>query len=143
MLARLGRWLRLVGNDVANPGGADDPELKVWAKQENRILLTRDKRLYESCKTTGVECMIIKSASLIGQLKEMAMAGVNMELNPQRCTICNGALGEVAKAAANGAKCQPSMERTWRCEGCGKLCWPGSHWRRIEDTLKKVRSEKD
>lgn len=139
MLIRLGRWLRLVGNDVANPGGADDPELMVWAKQENRILLTRDRHLYESCKTAGVECILIKCTSLIGQLKEMAMEGVNMVLNPQRCTICNGVLREVAKTVANGAGCQSSA---WKCEGCGKLYWTGSHWRRIEDTLKKVRSEK-
>jgi uncharacterized protein with PIN domain len=142
MLIRLGRWLRLVGNDVANPGGTDDPELMVWAMQKNRILLTRDMRLYESCKITGVECILIKSTSLIGQLKEMAMAGVNMELKPQRCTVCNGALREVAKTVANGTRCQPSENRTWECEGCGKLYWPGSHWTRIEDTLRKVRSEK-
>jgi uncharacterized protein with PIN domain len=139
MLIRLGRWLRLVGNDVTNPGGADDPELTVCAKQENRILLTRDRRLYESCKTAGVECTLIKSTSLLGLLQAMALAGVNMELNPQRCTVCNGALRELAKTVANGAECQPYMERTWECEGCGKIYWPGSHWKRIEDTLKKVR----
>ena len=58
--------------DVANPGVADDPELMIKARQENRILITRDKRLAENCRTAGVECILIQSTSLLGQLNEMA-----------------------------------------------------------------------
>jgi uncharacterized protein with PIN domain len=42
MLIRLGRWLRMVGLDVANPEGSDDKELLERTKAEGRILLTRD-----------------------------------------------------------------------------------------------------
>jgi uncharacterized protein len=138
MLMRLGRWLRLVGMDVANPGLADDPELMIKARRENRILITRDKRLAENCRTAGVECILIQSTSLLGQLNEMADAGAKMKLNPQRCTVCNGPL-----RAVRGAGDQSPYEQTWECEVCGKLYWAGSHWKRIEDTLKQIRSEED
>ncbi len=139
MLMRLGRWLRLVGTDVANPGVADDPELVIRARQENRILITRDKRLAEVCRTAGVECILIQSTRLLGQLNEMAELGAKMELNPQRCTVCNGPLRGAVKCASD----QFLHERTWECLVCGKLYWAGSHWKRIEDTLKQIRSEKD
>jgi uncharacterized protein with PIN domain len=137
MLMRLGRWLRLVGMDVANPGDDDDPELMIKAMRENRVLITRDKRLAENCRTAGVECILIQSTSLLGQLNEMADAGVKMELNPQRCTVCNGPLRVAVKRAGD----QSPHERAWECEVCGKLYWSGSHWKRIEDTLKQIRSE--
>ena len=138
MLMRLGRWLRLVGMDVANPGVADDPELMIKASQENRTLITRDKRLAENCRTAGVECILIESTSHLCQLNEMAEAGVKMELNPQRCTVCNGSLRGTVRCAGD----RPFNEQAWECEICGKLYWTGSHWKRIEDTLKQIRSEK-
>jgi uncharacterized protein with PIN domain len=139
MLMRLGRWLRLVGMDVANPGVADDPDLMIKARLEERILITRDKRLAGDCRTAEVECILIESTSLLGQLDEMAKAGVRMELNPKRCTLCNGPLRVVVRDAGD----KSLQERTWECEVCGKLYWAGSHWKRIEDTLKLIRSEKD
>jgi uncharacterized protein with PIN domain len=138
MLMSLGRWLRLVGMDVANPEEADDPELMIKARRENRVLITRDKRLAENCRTAGVKCILIQSTSPLGQLNEMAKKGVKMELDPQRCTVCNGPL-----RAVRGADDQSLHERTWECLVCGKLYWAGSHWKKIEDTLKQIRSEKD
>jgi uncharacterized protein len=140
MLMRLGRWLRMLGTDTSNPEGADDPSLLLKAKKEKRVLLTRDRRLTEACKTAGVECILIKSTSLQGQLKEMAKAGVKMELNPKRCTICNSPLRETGLMETEMQSI--GREKTWECQGCGKLYWSGSHWNRIEETLKKVRSEK-
>jgi uncharacterized protein with PIN domain len=37
MLIRLGRWLRMVGLDVANPERSDDKELLVRAKAEGKL----------------------------------------------------------------------------------------------------------
>jgi hypothetical protein len=45
MLLRLARWLRLLGQDVANPESDSDKALLGQAKRENRILVTRDKRV--------------------------------------------------------------------------------------------------
>ncbi len=43
MLARLARWLRLVGADTSFDTSLDGAMLKV-ARTEGRVLLTRDKR---------------------------------------------------------------------------------------------------
>ena len=137
MLMRLGRWLRLVGMDVANPGSADDQELMHNALLENRVLITRDRRLAEECQSSGVVCLLIRSNSLQDQLKEIAQSGVDLDLKPCRCTICNSPIEESTSTAGR----QPQeLEKRWRCQGCGKLYWRGSHWKRIEETLKKINA---
>ena len=129
MLLRLGRWLRLLGQDVENPGEDDDKGLLKRALQENRTLITRDKRLADSCCSAGASCVLIKSARLEEQLEEIAKLGIPLDLNPTRCTVCNSPLRNV----------EPSEKEMWICEGCGKLYWHGSHWQRITETLNKLR----
>lgn len=132
MLLRLGRWLRLLGQDVANPDGGDDRELLKKALQENRTLITRDKGLADLCSSAGASCVLIRSAKLEGQLEEMAKLGVPLDLSPVRCTVCNSPIHIV----------EQSEREIWKCEGCGKLYWHGSHWERIAERLLKLRSGK-
>jgi predicted nuclease of predicted toxin-antitoxin system len=83
MLLRLGRWLRLSGHDVLNPGDADDPELAAVALKENRTLITRDRGLKDLCTRIGASCILIRSNRLQDQLGELASAGVVLEVNPR------------------------------------------------------------
>jgi uncharacterized protein with PIN domain len=126
MLMRLGRWLRLLGMDVANPPGTDDRELLELARREERTLMTRDRQLAEMCASAAVPCLLVQSSFLEEQLRELSALGLALELNPQRCTLCNVPLAAVT-------------EQLWKCEGCGKLYWEGSHRRRMEETLQKIR----
>jgi len=126
MLMRLGRWLRLLGMDVANPPGPDDRDLLELARLEERTLITRDRQLAEMCASAGVPCLLVQSSLLEEQLRELAGSGVAMELNPERCTLCNGPL-------------HPVSEKLWRCKSCEKLYWKGSHWTRMEETLQRIR----
>ncbi|VVB69424.1 Mut7-C RNAse domain protein [uncultured archaeon] len=133
MLLRLGRWLRLLGMDVANPENASDSELLRKSIKEKRVLVTRDKRLVDACRSLQGECILIRASRLEEQLREMAQRGVPLALNPQRCTLCNSALQKVDSA----------KKATWRCEGCKKIYWEGSHWINMEKMLEKIRSSKN
>ena len=54
MLAGLGRWLRIAGYDTAiASGGRRDRDLVKQAHAEQRILLTRDRRVVEIRPATG------------------------------------------------------------------------------------------
>jgi uncharacterized protein with PIN domain len=130
MLMRLGRWLRMLGQDVANPDNADDRELMERTMAENRTLLTRDRILAESCHAAKASCVLIRSSKLEEQLRELSKMGIALEIKPLRCTICNSPLRRVESPA----------RETWQCEGCGKRYWVGAHWRKMEKTLDKVRS---
>lgn len=137
MLLRLGRWLRLSGHDVSNPGSSDDPELAEIALKEKRTLITRDKGLKDRCERLKARCILIKSTKLEDQLNEIAQAGVELEVNPRRCTICNGPLC-LEDSGPGYAREKP----IWRCESCGKLYWAGSHWKGIEGKLSGLKKGK-
>ncbi len=154
MLLRLGRWLRLLGHDVANPKGATDSDLLQRARSEQRTLLTRDRRLAEACERIGAKCILIKSSGLEDQLAEMAERGIALRLDPRRCTLCNSPLERIPMRESAGERGSPknvSREKaeaesesraTWRCEGCGKLYWEGAHWKRMKEILETIRSRK-
>lgn len=129
MLLRLGRWLRLMGQDVANPENDSDKSLLVQAKRENRVLITRDKRLFSACSAAGVEGILIHPSRISEQILEMAQMGIVLKIDPQRCTLCNHTLLE-----AKGREGE-----MWICPNCQKLYWRGGHWKNMEKTLEALR----
>jgi len=133
MLMRLGRWLRLVGMNVANPEEVDDLALLNKARRENRILITRDKNLFEACKSSGLEGILIRSSDIENQLAEMARFGIILKIQPKRCTICNAPLRMNHDRS--------DQKEVWRCQECGKDYWKGTHWQRMEEMLEKIRSQ--
>lgn len=126
MLMRLGRWLRLAGHDVENPRSMRDGDLIVQAGNR-RTLLTRDRSLADLCAKTGVRCILIRSSRIDEQLRELCERGIDLSLNPERCTICNGELLDIGNDR-------------WICSECGKVYWRGSHWRGIEARLRSLGS---
>ena len=137
MLMRLARWLRMAGHDVSNPPErSDDTDLLEIALAEERTLLTRDKVLARRCEKAGAGCLLIISSDLDEQLAELEDAGIALELNPVRCTLCNGPLEEVESSEIVGDPARLEEGSTlWRCERCGKLYWRGSHWQGIRERL--------
>lgn len=129
MLMRLARWLRLLGQDVAVPAGKRDGDLMHQAAQEGRTVITRDRGLSQSCRRAGMRCILILSSDICGQLEEMAAAGVPLQLDPKRCTVCNGLLDEIE---------QPQGQM-WQCRDCRKLYWKGGHWKGIRKRLEELR----
>ena len=133
MLMRLGRWLRLLGRDVANPEGISDDHLLARARKENRTLITRDKELFQACRRVDVPCILIQSSKISDQLMEMSTKGVLLQLDPKRCTLCNSLLLEI----------ESNSSRKWECPACKKLYWQGGHWEKMESMLESIRSCKE
>jgi uncharacterized protein with PIN domain len=133
MLMRLGRWLRLLGQDVGNPDGGSDDELLLQAKKESRTIITRDKRLFRACRAASAKGLLIRSSKISDQLLEMAKAGVPLRLDPQRCTLCNGLLEEMEMLGM----------RRWQCRACKKLYWEGGHKLKMERMLQAIRCQRE
>lgn len=140
MLLRMARWLRMAGHDVSNPPmDADDLDLMQIAKDEERTLITRDRDLAKRCRRDGVDCILVESSDLDDQLREMVLLGIDLEMRPERCTICNGPLREMTESEPREVANLAEDEPLWRCESCGKLYWEGSHWARIKERLERLR----
>jgi uncharacterized protein len=139
MLGRLARWLRLMGYDTAYWRTGSDEELAIAARQDGRLIITRDRQL---AGRRGVQALLIHAETLNEQIAEVRAA---LGSDPQpfgRCPECNSPLVALPHAEAHGLvppyvwETQTAFER---CTGCGRIYWKGTHWPgmqgRLDDAL--------
>lgn len=135
MLARLARWLRLLGADVLFDPALGGDKLLRRAREEGRLTLTRDKRL-----RTAPDALYIESNLIRDQLREV-MAHHPFDPRPgafTRCSRCNDQLVEVGRDAVM-RRVPPfvyaSHERFALCPRCGRIYWDATHPERIRREL--------
>ncbi len=134
MLGRLARWLRAAGHDVAvaEPGSSDAALVEV-AGAEDRLLLTRDRRILERRAAAG-RVLVLEHGTLAAQAGELRRRlGLDWTAAPfTRCLVDNALLGEAAGSAPPYRHVAPPLRR---CPQCGRLYWPGGHVRRMRARL--------
>lgn len=144
MLARLARWLRVLGFDTVFDPALDDRALVELAEEENRVLLTRDRHLIAHLRPRRF-VQVVADAPL-AQLREIAAAS-DLALPRElftRCLVCNAELR--AATAAEVGQLVPQRSRALqgpflRCPQCDRVYWPGSHVRRMRATLARAFPE--
>ncbi|MDI3291644.1 Mut7-C RNAse domain-containing protein [Polyangium sp. 15x6] len=145
MLGGLARWLRAAGYDAAFEQGIDDGVLVARAAETGRILLSSDGGIFE--RTTVREghvrsLFVPRALGLSGELR-FVLGAFSLPLLPPRCMTCGGALVELTKDEARDEAPPKTLDRIetfYRCEGCGKLLWRGSHWERIARVLAEAEA---
>lgn len=130
-LGALARRLRLLGFDTLWHNDWGDQALARLAADEQRILLTRDRQLLmRQAVTHGC---YLRSGSTAEQLRELIQRlQLCADIAPfTRCTLCNGPL-EVVSPNALSSEVPPRVRERhrdyWRCRGCGRFYWKGTHW---------------
>ncbi len=138
MLMRLARWLRLLGADVIADASLTGAELLKIARADDRILVTRDKRL-----RTASDVFFVESNAISGQLRE---AVGRFRLDPgvialTRCSRCNQVLTPVARELVS-RRVPPyvfaSQDRFAECQACGRIYWPETHPARMRAMLDSI-----
>ena len=143
MLGSLARWLRILGFDTIYFRAIDDNELIKIARQQERILLTRDTGIAR--RKHIQQLILVNSNATLEQLKEVLSALKKMnrsfpQLSP-RCTLCNGELAATAReAVADRIPEYVFLNATsfFTCRECGKVYWHGSHKKSIDSMLNKI-----
>ena len=139
MLGRLARWLRVVGADTIQlPTDAPDVVLVARARDDGRVLLTRDRHLLRELRPHRE--LAIRSVVPLVQLSEVVRAFAirrPAELLT-RCLLDNTLL--VGMTPAKIVEQVPPNSRELsgpmrRCPTCGRAYWRGSHVRRMEAAL--------
>ncbi len=133
-LGGLARHLRLLGFDTRYGNDPGDAELARIAAEEGRILLSRDRGLLMRRRLTH-GCYVRAQRPLRQLQYVMDRCDLYRLAAPfTRCMECNGLLIEAQKAAVCGRVPDDVAERFdafWQCEGCGRVYWRGSHYRRL------------
>jgi len=144
MLGRLARWLRVLGLDATWTADVADAVLVRHALDEERWILTRDRRLPLEWRLPRV--FLVESEEPLAQLREILGAfPVRRALRLfARCTRCNAQIEALPRALA-APQVPPRVwaanERFWRCPGCGRIYWEGSHVERMRRTIEGVLGE--
>ncbi len=138
MLARLARWLRLLGADTLWDPAAGGAVMLKRARAEGRIFLTRDKRL-----RTAADVTFIESNGFRAQVRQVLLRHPFDPLANafSRCARCNSRLAEASRDAV-ARRVPPFVyagnERFAECPGCGRVYWGGTHPGRIIRELRAM-----
>lgn len=145
MLGKLTRWLRMLGQDVEYSRSLNDEQLIKTAKAENRILLTRDLKLYQLARKRGVNTTLVEGATEAEKLACLTKwfdVKLEIDVTVSRCPKCNTTIRSVSKDEIVGRIPEATStyyDEFWECHGCGQIYWRGSHWSRIGKTLKEAK----
>jgi uncharacterized protein with PIN domain len=140
-LGRLAAYLRMLGLDTLYENDYSDPKLADLAAAEERILLTRDKRLL--MRKAIARGAWVRSQQPVAQLRQVVRRFGLLDLvQPfRRCLRCNAPLQSVDKSAVL-ARLEPLTRRYYdefhMCPGCGKIYWKGSHTARMRSIIESL-----
>jgi uncharacterized protein with PIN domain len=141
MLGRLARWLRTLGYDTVYDDAIPDAELVRRALVEGRLILTRDRKLFDEWRVDGG--LVLRAEGTLEQLAEVA---ATFRLPPParlftRCRVCNGVLEPAERDALEDrvpARVWDRVQDFAQCPNCGRVYWEGSHTDRMRSVLARV-----
>ncbi|MEM1526059.1 MAG: Mut7-C RNAse domain-containing protein [Ignisphaera sp.] len=149
MLGHVVRWLRLLGYDTTYYRIIEDWKLIRIAKEEDRILLTRDLGLYRRARKQNIKALFIEDPDVVKVLAILSLKysiRLDFDKNDSRCTQCNSLLRYTTSLIDISHKVSKDIalkyNEFWICPSCGKVYWQGNHWKTIFEVLEKAKAEK-
>jgi uncharacterized protein with PIN domain/sulfur carrier protein ThiS len=133
-LGKLARYLRVMGFDTAYRNDFDDAELAEISHAQDRILLTRDRRLLMRNLVQHGYC--VRHLEPRQQVLEVIRRfKLKDDVIPfLRCPHCNTPLEPVSKAAVLD-RLEPLTKKHFEefhiCPNCRQIYWKGSHYERM------------
>jgi uncharacterized protein with PIN domain len=135
-VGKMAKWLRMVGFDAQLFTGADDAAIIAAALTENRILLTRDRRIMKRRVIVAghIKSVFVDSDHFTAQVRQVVSA-LKLDKSCLRpftiCLECNRRLEERTKETVKD--CVPpyvflTQEHFAECPACHRLYWQGTHW---------------
>jgi uncharacterized protein with PIN domain len=134
-VGKLTKKLRLLGWDVVYWRGGKLTEAAETARAEERVLLTRSRRIRG--EEGGLRVLVIEANDPKEQTREV-LAKLGLKPAPEtffsRCLLCNEELRSVAKEEVQG-RVPDFIYRQYdsfcTCPRCHRIYWPGSHLERM------------
>lgn len=142
MLGKLGKWLRILGYDTVYFNGDDIEKLKKLAIDEERIILTRNKKIHFN-ELKGKIVWIEENNPYL-QLKELILKGLISSPEKKlfsRCLLCNKELESISKSEIKGMVpdyIYISHKEFFICPQCKRIYWPGTHLKNMKIKLEEL-----
>lgn len=143
MLGTLAKWLRIYGFDTYYVNSEmDDAKLLEISKNENRILITRDKKLIQSARRENLKTIEIKTTDIDKQISNI-LGDIETDKTKilSRCILCNTKVEEIKKENVKGKvpeRVFNNNEKFWFCMKCNKIYWKGSHYEKMIEKINEI-----
>ncbi|HSA98114.1 MAG TPA: Mut7-C RNAse domain-containing protein [Candidatus Nitrosotenuis sp.] len=148
MLGNIARKLRLFGFDCKYYATINDDQLLSIAKNENRILVTRDHKITNICKKQNITVIDLFDTDEMNQIIEICrkinLKRCEIDMKNTRCTVCNGIIQPVEKEKIVDripAKVAQNVQQFWLCDSCDHVYWEGTHIRNMQKFIGVVNEK--
>ena len=145
MLGNLAKKLRVLGYDSKYFASIEDDKLILIAKNEKRIILTKDEQLANIAEKQNVGFVLIRGSDEFEQIMQISeqikLDKFIIDTNNSRCIVCNGNLQPVEKFRIIGKIPEGVLEREekfWMCDSCKKIYWEGTHFEKLQEFATKL-----
>lgn len=154
MLGSVARKLRIFGFDTLYVVHVADSEVLRIGVEQDRVILTADKEFFKRIVKAKARGVLVGGSDeledLVHILRKTGIRSVEWAATgaESRCAVCNGRLSSSAVNALDVRGSLPEKvarsldnnrnSKIYRCEGCGKLYWEGSHVRRIRQLARNI-----
>lgn len=145
MLGNLAKKLRILGYDSKYFSSIEDDKLILIAKNEKRIILTKDEQLTKNAEKQNIGFVLIRGNDESEQIMQInakiKLDRFVVDTNNSRCIVCNGSLQPVEKYRIIGKIPEGILEREkkfWMCDSCKKIYWEGTHFEKLQEFATKL-----
>lgn len=144
-LGRLAAYLRILGFDCLYQSDYEDAEMADILQRDERILLSRDRRLLMRKVVAHGYCL--RSLDSREQLVEVIERfDLEKSVTPfHRCVRCNHPLEPVSKETILD-RLEPLTKQYFDefhiCPACSQIYWKGSHFERIQRWFKQMAEDR-
>ena len=147
MLGNLAKKLRILGYDSKYFSSIEDDKIILIAKNEKRIILTKDEQLTKIAEKQNVSFVLIRGNDELEQIiqinEKFKLDKFVIDTNNSRCIACNGKLEIVEKFRVIGKIPEGVLERErkfWMCDSCKKVYWEGTHFEKLQEFATKLNN---
>ena len=147
MLGNLAKKLRILGYDSKYFSSIEDDKLITVAKNEKRIILTKDEQLTKIAEKQSIVSVLIRGNDELEQIAQInakiKLDRFVMDTNHSRCIGCNGSLQSIEKYRIIGKVPEGILEREerfWMCDSCKKIYWEGTHFAKLQEFVNKLNN---
>ena len=145
MLGNIAKKLRLFGFDSEYFSDIDDSKLIEKAKNENRMIISRDRHLIDRAKKNEVLSIYVTKENELEQFLEI-LETTNLRLDgisgdAARCTKCNSTTSQISKLKIGNKIPQGVLEfndKFWKCDKCEQIYWEGTHIKNLQEFVHKI-----
>ena len=147
MLGNLAKKLRVLGYDSTYFSSIEDEKLVTIAKNEKRVILTKDELLCKTAQNQDIIAVLIRGNDELEQIMQIHQSikfeKFVMDTNNSRCIVCNGKLQPIEKYRIVGKIPEGVLEREekfWMCDVCKKIYWQGTHFEKLQEFVNKLNN---